>query len=162
MKGYWDKESKFLKESNKIECVYDDDSYAQAKEAWEFLKGKNRLTISIVLKVHKILMLNQDIFSSEKGYFRKRQVWVGRRACLAYPQILNAMHQWVKQANKDKTWDEIKKSHIIYETIHPFIDGNGRTGRLFMNWARVKNNLGIKIIYNKYKHLYYKWFEGVR
>ena len=52
-----------------------------------------------------------------------------------------------------------KASHIAYERIHPFIDGNGRTGRMFMNWQRLKAGLPILVIKEKEKQEYYKWFN---
>jgi len=51
-----------------------------------------------------------------------------------------------------------KKLHVHYEAIHPFIDGNGRTGRMFMNYWRVKVGLPILVIKELERHEYYEWF----
>ena len=53
-----------------------------------------------------------------------------------------------------------KTLHVKYEKIHPFVDGNGRTGRIFMNWWRIKNNLPILVIHEGKEQMdYYKWFK---
>jgi Fic family protein len=51
------------------------------------------------------------------------------------------------------------RNHVKFEKIHPFEDGNGRIGRILLNWQRVKAGLPILTIYEKDKHAYYKWFE---
>ena len=51
--------------------------------------------------------------------------------------------------------------HVKYEKIHPFADGNGRTGRMFMNWTRLKrNNEPLLIIHEgEEQREYYGWFK---
>jgi hypothetical protein len=66
----------FLRESNAIEGIYDEDSFVQAKQAWKYLMEQDILTVSIILKTHKILMLNQGIYPDEKGYFRQCKVYI--------------------------------------------------------------------------------------
>ncbi len=59
-----------------------------------------------------------------------------------------------KSRNPD--WKEL---HVMYERIHPFLDGNGRTGRIFMNWTRVKRcKLPVLVIKEEERQEYYKWF----
>jgi Fic family protein len=57
--------------------------------------------------------------------------------------------------------DQVSKVlHVQYEKIHPFVDGNGRTGRIFMNWWRINNGLPILVIHEgKEQWEYYKWFD---
>ena len=54
-----------------------------------------------------------------------------------------------------------KAAYIMFliSEVHPFIDGNGRTGRIFMNWWRVKNGLPILVIKETARQEYYKWFN---
>jgi Fic family protein len=42
---------------------------------------------------------------------------------------------------QNKTLLDIAKFHVIYETIHPFQDGNGRTGRIIMFRESIVNNI---------------------
>lgn len=153
----------FLRESNAIEGVYDGDSVVQAIEAWKFLKPKKKLTMGTILKTHKILMLNQHLLPSEKGYFRKCGVTIGGRPGLNWVKIPDAMKAWIKMVNGYlvKNKDDIRFHHVEYEHIHPFVDGNGRTGRMFMNWERLRAGLPIHVINaGSDEHFeYYKWFK---
>jgi Fic family protein len=160
MKVNGEEECKFLKESNAIEQVYDEDSFLQALYAWQYLKKQKKLSVGVILKTHKILMLNRPILGCYKGYFRDCQVWIGGREGCPHYAIKELINNWIANANKDKTEEDIKKSHIWYENIHPFVDGNGRTGRLFMNWQRIKNNLPVLVIKDSEKYEYYKWFRS--
>jgi hypothetical protein len=54
-----------------------------------------------------------------------------------------------------------KKAHVAFETIHPFVDGNGRIGRILMNWQRLQEGLPILIIHEGPEQMeYYKWFKS--
>jgi Fic family protein len=155
----------FLRESNAIEGVYDDDSLQQAQYAWEYLISQEKITPSVVLKTHKILMLHQPLRPDEKGYFRMAQVWIGGKEGLHYSEIREAMKGWCERANLQvahpgsRIEEDIQAHHVLYENIHPFIDGNGGTGRMFMNWQRLKLGLPILVIKADEKLEYYKWFN---
>lgn len=151
-----DEEKEFLNESNAIEGVTDFDSLQQAIYAWEYLKGQPRLNISTVLKTHKILMLHQPLMPNEKGYFREVPVWVAGREGLNWMKIRSAIREWSETI---KTCNDWKQMHVLYERIHPFVDGNGRTGRMLMNWHRLKLGLPLLIIKASERHKYYKWFK---
>lgn len=149
----------FLKESNNIENEWDDASLAQALYAWNYLISQNKLTVSVVLKTHKILMLHHKLKPDEKGYFRKVGVRIGQRYGKPWYALRDLMENWCKNIENSNTEEQIKKDHISYEEIHPFVDGNGRTGRMFMNWQRVKAGLPILVIKEKEKQTYYAWFQ---
>lgn len=152
------KPNEFLRESNAIEGVYDDDSLKQAKLAWDYLLTEKKLTPGVVLKTHKILMLHQPLKPDEIGYFRTVPVWVGEKEKSHYSNLMALTEMWCLGANLAETWLEIREDHIDYENIHPFIDGNGRTGRMFMNWQRLKTGLDILVLKEKEKKDYYAWF----
>jgi Fic family protein len=160
----------FLSESNAIEGVYDADSLKQALYAWEYLSEKKELNPSVICKIHKILMLHQRLQPDEKGYFRKRQVMIGGREGLLWTLIPDKIQQWCEVANLMVNYpgsgkrieQDIQNHHVSYEHIHPFIDGNGRTGRMFLNWQRVRLGLPLLIIQEKEKQAYYDWFSTGR
>lgn len=162
----------FLRESNAIEQVVDEDSLKQAQYAWEYLISQPQLTVGAILKTHKILMLHQNLQPNEKGYFRTVGVTIGGRHGMEWEIIREVIEQWVDIANEHvesyppaEREEKIRNDHILYETIHPFVDGNGRTGRMFMNWQRVNAGLPLLIIHADYIDLngeqraYYKWFR---
>ena len=163
-------ETEFLVESNAIERVYDDDSLSQAILAWEFLKLQDKLSIGVILKTHKILMLNQNLKPDEKGYFRKRPVYIGYKEMMKPSQIEDAIKQWILNVNdairngknESEIWKEriCKEHHIQFEKCHPVIDANGRLGRIIMNWERLKLGLPILVIHEgKEQYEYYQWFH---
>jgi len=169
-------EIEFLKQSNYIEDVRDSDSLDQAVIAWKYLKTKKQLTPDTICKTHRLLMKNQKIRSQYKGRFRNVAVGVYKNGkkikdTLEWENIPLAIKEWckqttvtisdemVKQLSKDLLEREIKLSHVFYEAIHPFIDGNGRTGRMFLNWQRLQCELPILVIKEEERQQYYAWFK---
>lgn len=159
----------FLCESNKIEGVYDQESLVQALYAWAFLATKKKLTVGVILKTHKILMLNSSLLPSQKGYFRTVPVWVGGREGIKHSLIERAMSGWVdliilfikkcKKIDPIILKEIIQTQHVEFEHIHPFIDGNGRVGRMLLNWTRMQMGLPILIIKATKRQDYYRWFK---
>lgn len=151
----------FLYESNAIEDVWDKRSLDQALVAWRTLLGEDRLTEENILLAHAFLMVHQDIEKKHKGAFRDCDVRVAGRICPEWQTIPFAFGVWLESANKHMpvTADAAKALHISFEHLHPFVDGNGRIGRMLLNWHRVKSGLEILIIKEAEKFVYYKWFE---
>lgn len=160
----------FLRESNAIEGVYDEASLDQALVAWKYLIGEKEINAHVMLRTHKILMLNKPgLYPNEKGYFRTVPVFIagkqGINAKLIPTQIANLVMNmndlWINgmKENRDYLEKLIIEHHVKYEKIHPFVDGNGRTGRMFLNWTRVKLGLPILVIKAAERQEYYKWFK---
>ena len=148
----------FLKESNAIEGVYDEDSLQQALYAWNYLSEQKEMNIHVMCKVHKILMLHHPLMPNERGYMRQIPIYIGGREGLPWKLIPTrlstlAMNMWLHS----KHW---KEHHIEFEKIHPFVDGNGRTGRMLMNWERLRVGLPLLIIHEgQEQQKYYQWFK---
>lgn len=107
-----------------------------AFNAYEKLSEINPYSIDDLLKIHGIMM---NGLVKEAGMLRSGQVGVynqdGKVVHLAppsdfVPQQLGQLFDWVKNSNANML---IKSSvfHYEFEFIHPFNDGNGRTGRLW-------------------------------
>ena len=107
-----------------------------AFNAYEKLSEINPYSIEDLLKIHSIMM---NGLVKEAGSLRSGQVGVynqdGKVVHLAppadfVPQQLGQLFDWVKNSNANML---IKSSvfHYEFEFIHPFNDGNGRTGRLW-------------------------------
>lgn len=159
----------FLRESNNIENVWDDDSLVQAVDAWNSIIYEEELSSTAILIAHWKLMVNQNIKDKDKGYFRERPVFIGGKEAKPHFALDSLMDDWCNRANGTITQNDrsilksdksarIKVDHIEFEKIHPFIDGNGRMGRILLNWQRIKSDLPILIIKNDEKKEYYKWF----
>jgi len=152
----------FLKESNAIEDVWDEESLVQARKAWDYIIGEKELTPLNILRTHKILMEGK---LPNAGEWRVCEVMIGGHYGKPWPVVPTLICSWVRKVNdkikesKVKAWQRIKGNHIEYESIHPFVDGNGRTGRIFLNWQRVKAGMDILVIEEKKKNDYYEWFQ---
>jgi Fic family protein len=158
-----DKITEFLQESNAIENEYSDIALKDARKAWDFLMRQDRINKAVLLKTHKLLMgsLNHKI----AGKIRNCDVWVGYKILPKPGYIESLLKEWFKDIRvsmkiSGKDGRHFNLDHITFEGIHPFVDGNGRTGRLILNWERVKSGLPLLIIHHGYEQMeYYKWFD---
>ena len=124
-------------------------------------------------------LLIQDIFSqiTELGTdYRKKQVYIGNEYIVTYtpPEsggvVLNKMQNWLNFANGIEAVDPLIKMallHYQFESIHPFEDGNGRTGRILNVLFLCKAGLlDLPILYLskyilEYKSEYYRLLREV-
>lgn len=105
--------------------------------------------------------INRDIKDTE-GY-RKVTVFIrGSEHIPPEPEkVPNLMNYYVYNYNHDEQdiFCKIARYHIEFEKIHPFEDGNGRTGRLLLNYELLKNNLPPVVISKEDR---IKYFEFLR
>jgi Fic family protein len=150
-------EIEFLKQSNYIEG--EDGNIEQPARAWQFIKSLEEMSNSDICKAHKILMLDKP-YPPPRGYFRsvpQINVTVGGHTAPNWWLVDGLMSNWCLDYEA-MGW---QLAHIRFESIHPFVDGNGRMGRILMNWQRLKEGLPILIIHEgKEQQDYYKWFHG--
>ncbi|MEZ4685713.1 MAG: Fic family protein [Bacteroidia bacterium] len=121
------------------------------------------LTVEFLLDLHKILLSNID--DTIAGRFRSGKEWVRVGTHLgANPAFTNQLvYELVKQYRHESSryfMDKIAHFHAEFETIHPFVDGNGRIGRILINQQLMIAGLPPIIIQNKSKHTdYYPLFN---
>lgn len=157
MKKYKDKDVKrFLAESNAIEKVYTEDALIDSVLAWKYINLLKWLELEDVLTVHGLILKNLE--PRIAGKIRNYNVYVAGRMGAPVRRLEYLLTHWLKDANIVKTAKEIKKSHVVFEHIHPFEDGNGRIGRMILNWQRQKAGLPILIIKENDRFQYYQWF----
>lgn len=105
--------------------------------------------------------INKDIKDTE-GY-RTVQVFIrGSEHIPPAPEkIPNLMTYFVYNYNHDEddVFARIARYHIEFEKIHPFEDGNGRAGRLLLNYELLKNNIPPVVISKEER---VKYFEFLR
>ena len=127
-------------------------------------KDKHPLTLNLILGLHKSLLTHID--DTIAGRFRSGKEWVRVGNHLgANPQFVHElMHELVDGYNRPKTGyflDAIAHFHAEFETIHPFVDGNGRLGRVLINLQLMNEGYPPIIIQNKSKHSeYYPLFAN--
>jgi Fic family protein len=119
---------------------------------------KASLDIKLILGWHKTLLSYID--DKIAGRFRTGKEWVRVGNHLgANPAFVGTlMQELVDKYKQDKTsyfLDAIADFHAEFETIHPFVDGNGRMGRVLINLQLMKAGFPPIIIPNKSKHTEY-------
>jgi len=153
-------ELQFLTFSNLIEEEDSFEALEDAHQAWimakELLTPDGDPIRSMEIKaIHAVLMrrLNPRI----AGQFRPFSVRVGNYIAPSHVAVGNLLADLCQR--EPKTEEEIKQWHIDFEKIHPFEDGNGRTGRIIYNAQRLQNGLPIHIIRPGLdQRKYYAWF----
>jgi len=156
-----------LDETEKILMQIDLDRYINERELFE---AKNlarvvayinqralekELSLDLILLLHKMLISN--IRDDIAGRFRNENEWV-RVANYIAPNptevipLLKEMLVQYQTKDKDSIIRRIAKLHLTFEHIHPFVDGNGRIGRVVNNYALIRENyvpINIKFINRK-------------
>ncbi len=109
------------------------------------LRIAGEITVPMVLEMHRELMEHQSGFDQrEAGKIRSEQVWVGPGdAGPLLADFVPPHHTRVMQAMTDLSEFLAREdlpvlvqaavAHAQFETIHPFVDGNGRTGRALVH-----------------------------
>lgn len=129
---------------------------AHAKVFLETLEKKEKITNEILLQWHK------GIFGETKkdiaGIFRDYLVRVGTYRAPDWQDIPELMDGFIKYANTHNinTVELAARAHYRFEKIHPFGDGNGRIGRLIMNYILWHNGYPMLIIERRKRKSYYK------
>lgn len=140
--------------------IYEAINHKKALEIlFESLKNNSPLDDRIIKKINETI--NENI-NSTKGY-RTVQVFIrGSEHIPPSPEkISNLMNYFIYNYNNENTdiFYKIAKYHIEFEKIHPFEDGNGRTGRLLLNYELLKNDIP-PIVISKENRV--KYFEFLR
>lgn len=140
--------------------IYEAINHKKALElVFEYLKDNADINEKFIKNINETI--NKDI-KDTKGY-RKVQVFIrGSEHIPPEPEkIPNLMNYYIYNYNHDEQeiFNKIAKYHIEFEKIHPFEDGNGRTGRILLNYELLKNNLP-PIVISKEDRV--KYFEFLR
>jgi len=141
--------------------LFNDNSFkitAEPREIYEAINHKYALSYMLdladgILTENIIkdigIYINKNIRDID-GY-RKVQVFIkGAEHIPPSPAVLRQeMMYFVYNYNNtvyDSIFDKIASNHIAFESLHPFEDGNGRTGRLLINFELVHNNIAPVVI----------------
>ena len=127
--------------------------------------GSQDVGKELILHLHKLLLTGID--NSIAGRFRGpgEYVRVGTHVAPA-PEHVESMIDslLVNYASDHETYgpDMVAQFHLEFEHIHPFLDGNGRIGRVLMNWQLARLGFPPIIVRDKEKKLYYAGFPAHR
>jgi len=129
---------------------------SHAKVFLGMLKDREKISEELLLKWHKVIFENTkpDI----AGQFRNYIVRVGPHIAPDWHDLKKLLKQLITFVNESKLnpVESAARAHYMFEKIHPFGDGNGRIGRLLMNYILWKNGYPMLIIEYKKRKSYYK------
>ncbi|MBO5451237.1 MAG: Fic family protein [Lachnospiraceae bacterium] len=121
------------------------------------------LCCRLIREIHEVLMENARGQDKTPGEFRHSQNWIGPANCSLkdaryippnVEDMQDAMSDLEKFINENRDYDPLIRVALIhyqFETIHPFLDGNGRIGRLLILLYLMEQGLLAKpVIYISY------------
>jgi len=140
--------------------LYEAINHKKALElVFENIKNNESFDERLIKKLNETI--NKDI-KETKGY-RTVQVFIrGSEHIPPAPEkIPDLMNYFVYNYNNDvqDIFIKVARYHIEFEKIHPFEDGNGRTGRILINYELIKNNIPPVVITKDDR---VKYFEFIR
>ncbi|MEG2053464.1 MAG: Fic family protein [Oscillospiraceae bacterium] len=126
---------------------------------------KKPLTVSLIKDINRILCENTlderryNINKERAGEFKKHDYVTGKNeigcaACDVEKEIISLVGE-VINIKTDKILTVCAYFHCKFEQIHPFSDGNGRTGRTLINYLLLTNNLPPLIVFENDRNYYY-------
>ena len=129
----------------------------------DMVSTTSELSLELIIKWHEILFSLHIDRSNLAGIVRKGDIYIqgSKHVPPTYPQpLLDDLFWWYNE-KKDKIHPVLLAClmHYRFEFIHPFSDGNGRMGRLLMNYILFKNNYLMFNIPAKIKLSYYHALE---
>lgn len=153
-----------LEETDKILNQIDLDRFVNERELFEaknlarvveYIDQKAKaqeLTLDMILLLHKMLISN--IRDDIAGRFRKEDEWVRVGSHIAADpsmliELLQSMLITYRTTAQENIITRIARLHLSFEHIHPFVDGNGRIGRVLNNYLLIREGhvpINIKFI----------------
>lgn len=138
------------------------------------------VSLRLIREIHQELM--QGVRGAEKnpGEFRRSQNWIGVGGCSLKDatyvpppphemiKCLDNLEKFLHDPQPIPVLIRVGLAHAQFETIHPFLDGNGRTGRLLITFLLCEQNilqrplLYISYFFKKHRAEYYQHLQAVR
>lgn len=138
------------------------------------------VSVRLIREIHAELMQGVRGGQLEPGELRRSQNWIGPGGCtLATATFVPPPHEIVPEAlgelelflhGEDDLPPLVKiaLAHVQFETIHPFLDGNGRVGRLLITFLLTEHGVLHKPVlylshyFKRHRQSYYEHLQGVR
>ena len=141
---------------------YEIENHKQAfSNMLDHLENNDTLSVSIIKEIHADLT---DRLQYDKGQFKKNEnLIIGAEFQTASPsetpflvqQLVDNLDYRLENATtEEEKLESVLDTHIQFERIHPFSDGNGRTGRMLMNYSLLQEGFPPLIIEKETKATY--------
>lgn len=135
------------------------------KEAFNYIsdlvKDKVEISENIIKQIHYLVLADKP---QDRGVYRRVPVTIlGARHTPVQPYLIESklieLLEWYNTSDIDLI-SKLARFHIEFEAIHPFIDGNGRVGRLLVNLELMKFGYPPIDIKFKDRMAYYDAFDA--
>jgi len=141
---------------------------------------EERFSLGSLLEIHRILLEKTRGGKKEPGKIRTVQNWIGPPGSTLYSavfipppperveELLEQLHAFIVVDDRIPPLIRIGLVHAQFETIHPFLDGNGRMGRLLITFylcgkgILARPLLYLSIYLKEHRDEYYALLQGVR
>ncbi len=126
------------------------------------VNNQEPLTEWQIKSIHNLVLKNID--NKNAGIYRKENVLISGAKHIPpdYFFVSEQMEELINWYNNNNNLNPIEKAallHTIFVKIHPFIDGNGRTARLLLNFELMKNDYLPVIIKKENRLEYYETLD---
>lgn len=122
-----------------LEAVGHKDAFLYVQD---IVSNKMTLTEFVIKNIHSLVLMNK---LEDKGVYRRVPVKIigaftePVQPYMIEPKITELLAENEKRKATMNIIERVARFHLEFESIHPFIDGNGRTGRLLMNFELMQN-----------------------
>ncbi len=138
------------------------------------------VSVRLIREIHERLLKGVRGANREPGALRRSQNWIGPAGCTlaearfvppppdVVPQALSDLERFIHSDDPMPALVKIGLAHAQFETIHPFLDGNGRVGRLLVAFLLCERNilqkpvLYISHYFRRHRDRYYALLQATR
>ena len=143
-----------------LEAIGHRDAYLYIED---LIKAKIGISEKTIKDIHSLVLMDKQ---SDRGVYRSVPVRVGSfYPCQPY-EVPIQMEQLMAKYNDEMQHlhivERVALFHLIFETIHPFVAGNGRVGRLLLNFELMKEGYPPVNIKFSDRAKYYECFNHYR
>lgn len=145
----------------------------------ERMRGGFPLSLRLIREIHAVLLAKGRGNDKQPGEFRQSQNWIGgsRPGTAAYvppppelvPDCMSALELFLHEDRADlPPLIRAGLIHVQFESIHPFLDGNGRLGRLLITFLLCAGGvlrepiLYLSLYFKQHRPVYYELLDRVR
>ncbi len=145
----------------------------------ERLRGGFPLSLRLMKEIHQVLLAKGRGSDKQPGEFRRSQNWIGGarpgNALFVPPppdKVMDCMGDLEKFLHAEHTGLSVlikaALAHVQFESIHPFLDGNGRLGRLLITFLLTAEGalkepiLYLSLYFKTHRQQYYDLLQRVR
>ena len=138
------------------------------------------VSLRLIREIHAVLMQGVRGGRLQPGELRSSQNWIGPSGCTLgtatfvppppheVPQALADLEDFLHDSAGQPPLAQVGLAHAQFETIHPFLDGNGRVGRLLIAFLLTEKRLLAKPVlylshyFKRHRSEYYERLQAVR